>query len=989
MIKRARGDLDGSAGSYLETYPFHQDPREANRRAMSFSAISRPIRVFYSFAKNSQTDKNLFIKLKRHMSALRISVHIDDTYDSASVAEDYPAQVVEVIIDSIDIIVLLVSSHYLFDNRCFQIEAKRAVERTGSRDAYLIPVLLSPVDLTGTFLEPLTFLPSGDEPLSKQANVDDALTKIVSKIRGFVELISGTRSKSQFPLNNIPYAHNRFFTDRDDILTTLYNFFHDRTLKQTCISALTGPIGIGKTQIAVEYAYKYRDEYQATLWLDAASQDRFHEIDLLAELLAGPKDDRANDQCALNIIKHWLQHHEKWLFILDNLDNLELINQLIPLQSSGHVLVTMLSHITGYFVRPTPVAAMEADNSVCFLLRRAEIIREQTTRNELPNEIYTEALSIVHEVGGLSLALDQAGAYIGETSCSLTEYLELYRQPEKRPGLLARRGELAPIHPASIEATLSLAFKKITEKYPHAMRLLYLLAFLHPDAIPREMLKQEFSDTAALHDAIAILSKYALIQKHTDPSMLSIHRVFQAVLKEKLTRKRQRSLAMLAIRLVNNVFPQAEPDNWSACTTYFSQARRCAELIAEFHIVQKEAASLLLHLGSYCSQRAYYQEAEQYLTSALEIYTQAGEADQQAIAQTHNDLGIVCYKRGKYREAEIHYQRAREIRKEVYGLEHRTVAQTLNNLALLYKDLGKCEEAKDLYQCVLFIDERTLGPDHPDTATSLYNLALVYSELGDYAQAESLYQRAFTIEKRSLNAQHPDLALNLNIQAEQYEEQGNYQEAEICYQSALAIQEGVFGPEHPDIAQTLNSLAYLYTVQEKYQEAEEQYLRALDIYKKASGPDHPDTANALNNLAYLRRQQGRYSEAEELYRQALTIYERRPDSDHHHTANVLNNLGKLYHLMKKDELSEQFLRSGLEMYERVLGREHLETARSLNMLVELLIHQQRYEQAKPLYQRMLDICQRAWGAEHPDLVPMREQYAILLKHIHEQKNHEK
>ncbi|MGH2479626.1 MAG: tetratricopeptide repeat protein, partial [Ktedonobacteraceae bacterium] len=532
-------------------------------------------------------------------------------------------------------------------------------------------------------------------------------------------------------------GHSRFFTDRKDILTTLHTHFTSvQAFPQTRTLALSGLAGSGKTQIAVEYAHLYKHEYQATLWLEATSRNSLSKaIAPLAELLSFRAQDRVDEEHLFNAVKCWLQQQEQWLLIIDDLRDFQLMDLFIPSRSSGHVLLTTHSQATGDLAHLVPVAQMTMKDSVLFLLRRAKTIEEQASLNEASETDRAQATAIVQEFEGWTLALDQAGAYIEETGCDLAGYLKLYR--EQGATLLTERGQFARAHPDSVVRTLSLLFKEAAQEYPGTLDLLRLCAFLHPDAIPCEMIEQGAlaldrplrvlaAEAGTLYKFIATLRKFSLIQRRTDTTVLSIHRVVQAILKEELMPKQRHQWAIQAVRLMNRAFPDAEFSNWPTCEKYFSQARRCDELITEFQLKQKEAADLLQRLGSYCYQRAHYQEAETYLATALQMYKQGNRSDQSAISLTLNDLGLLYHRQGKYQVAEEHYLHARAIREEVAESDPSSIVQTLNNLGLLYKDWGKYHQAEELYQRILSIDGRTVGPDHLDTATYLCNLAQVY-----------------------------------------------------------------------------------------------------------------------------------------------------------------------------------------------------------------------------------------------------------------------
>jgi tetratricopeptide (TPR) repeat protein len=964
---------------------------------MSFPLPSRAIRIFYSYAAHVHTDKNLVNKIKNHLVPLMWQGLIDDLYDSDKAIRGMaePAD-----IDRADIIVLFVSPDYFASEYCAKREMERALARSRAGKARLLPVLLRPTEWETSPLCEYMPLPSDGKPVKRpsSAHMDWALLDVSQGIRKVVDELYGTdhtriSTEKLCSLDTLPYGRSPFFTDRKDVLAIIYACFTSRQARQAQVLALSGIPGCGKTQIALEYAYLHKDEYQAILWLDATSQHTGKEaIVSLAESLSLLEEDRADDQRLFNAFKRWLQQHDRWLLILDDVRDLHQITHFVPFQHCGHVLLTTASQATGVFAHRVPVPQMTPEDSAVFLLRRAKVIGEQALREEASETEYTQAGLIVQALGGLALALDQAGAFIEETGYDLASYLKLYR--EQGAALLAQRGTFVLAHPDSVVKTLSLLFKEATQECPQALELLQLCAFLHPDALPREMIEQGIpaldgslhmlADMQVLHRSITALLKFSLLQHRVGTTLLSMHRVVQTILVGKLLRRHQRQWASRAVRLLNRVFPEAEFGNWPTCEKYFVQARTCAEHIMTYQLKQKEAARLLQRLGAYCYQRAHYQDAEQYLTAALDVYEQEKKTDQLAIAATLESLALLYQKQGKYQKAQALYQRALQIWEQIYGPEHKTIARILNNQALVYKDEGDYQEAEALYQQVLRIQEHTLGLAHPDTAVFFSNLAMLYEDQGKSALAEALYQRAFAIEETALDANHPDRALSLNMQAIQCEKQGRYTEAESLYQRALTIQQRN-GPDHPDTARTLNNLADLYEILQRYQEAEVFYQQAFAIARQAFGLEHHETANILNNLGYLSYQQSRIAEAEALYRQALTIYERTRGPDHHETAIVLTNLGRLYYDIKQDQVAEPLLRRGLAIRERVFGQMNLDTCQSLSALAEVLISQRRYEQAEPLYQRFLIASQQLLGAEHPDVALARQRLSFVLEHRNEQK----
>ncbi len=546
----------------------------------------------------------------------------------------------------------------------------------------------------------------------------------------------------------------------------------------------------------------------------------------LADTLAIPKKKREDKNLRLKAIRDWLQKHDGWLLIIDDLDDFTLLDQLVSDKWNGHILLTTHPQATRTITHSYIIEQMAPDDGALFLLRRTGMIAETSTRDEADANDYKQAKRLVNTLGGFPLALDQAGAYIEETGRDLAGYLALYRQ--HRSILLNRRGgNNPPYHKEPVTTTLLLALEKVALKQPETVVLLSLCAFLQPDAIPTEMLTQGASDLPEplrsvvtdgiqFDEAIGALFKFSLVHRQSNPNTLSIHRIVQAVLQDKCTEDQQRQWKSHVVQLVSNAFPEVDFSSWQICSDYFSQAQLCADYIEELDLKSAAAAQLLYRLGRYCYDRALYAEAEKFLKRALSIYEQN------------------------------------------LGSQHLDIIPGLDALALVYSEQGRYQLAEPLYLRALAIGELLYGPDHPDTATMINNLALHYQELGKYALAEPLYQRALSIRQNTLPMDDPDIAQSLNNLATLYQCQGDYQNAVLLLQHALDICEQTLGQEHPDTAQSLNNLAALYGMQKKYALAEPLYQRALSIYEQTLGPEHPDTALTLNNIALLYDEQEQY-----------------------------------------------------------------------------------------------------------------------------------
>jgi tetratricopeptide (TPR) repeat protein len=655
----------------------------------------------------------------------------------------------------------------------------------------------------------------------------------------------------------------------------------------------------------------------------------------MTTLLKLPEREASEQEIILQAVKQWLQTQSKWLLILDNADDLNLLPAYLPPVSGGHILLTTRAWDMQRLAQRVEVGTLPDEMGALFLLRRAALMAPDAELSQVSIEERQLATQVTQELGGLPLALDQAGAYLEATGMSLAQYQQVYQQHRK--ALLQERRARMTDHPEPVATTWSLSFERVEEQNKASADLLRLCAYLAPDAIPENIITQGAphlgpllvpvaADPFLLSQAIEALRVYSLIQRDPRTQTLSVHRLVQAVLHDSMETGMEQEWKQRAVRAVSACCPKvSDVTEWNACEQWLPHAQVCATWIEQEGMTLPEAARMLNEAGYYLGDRARYSEAEPLFRRALEIYEEQLGPHHPDTARSLNNLAALYDTQGKYSQAEPLLKRALEIREEQLGPHHPDTALSLNNLASLYNAQGKCSEAEPLYRRALEIYEEQLGPHHPDTALSLNNLAMLYKTQGKYSQAEPLLKRALEIREKQLGPHHPDTALSLNNLASLYNAQGKYSEAEPLYRRALEIYEEQLGPHHPDTARSLNNLAMLYKTQGKYSQAEPLYLRALEIRETLLGEHHPDTALSLNNLASLYNAQGKYSQAEPLFRRALEIREEQLGPHHPDTALSLNNLAALYDTQGKYSQAEPLLKRALEIYETQLGADHPHT----------------------------------------------------------------
>ncbi len=641
---------------------------------------------------------------------------------------------------------------------------------------------------------------------------------------------------------------------------------------------------MGKTQLAIEYVHRHREQYRYAWWL--RSQDSATlagDLAALARALALPHLEFANQAEAARAALAWLSRNDAWLLVFDNAPDVATVLPHLPDAGSGHVLVTSRNPDWHRRLYALPVKPLARDSSIEFVLKRT-------------GQTDTEAAGgLARKLGDLPLALEQASAYMEATRTPLPNYLSLY--DSRRRELWA--GEAAPAdYPDTVATTWSLSMDRLAWELPVAIDLLHLLAFLAPDDVPRGLLVQgrehlpeplasAVADPIALNSAVAALRRYSLVEMRD--GAFSVHRLVQTVVRDRLNEGSEHAWAGPAVRMVDAAFPHhaADSGTWPTCGRILPHA-----LAAIDH------------------------------ADTLEV-------DAYSTAHLMNQVGVYLNSRGVYADARPLLERALEIRQETFGLEDPQTGTSLNNLASLLENTGDNTTAIQLYTRALEIQEKVGEPDDPATATCLNNLGNALHATGKLKEARRLLKRALRIRVKALGPEHPKTAKSYNNLAAVLRAAGQHQAALRLLEQALAIQEKALG-EHYDTAMTLANMGALLLETGNPGAACPLAWREMEITAKILGPKHPATATSLNNLAMSLADAGDNYTARQLLERALAIREE-VSWEHHSTALILSNLAAL--LLKTGDLkaAEPLAERALGLFERTLGKDHPTTIRARNI----------------------------------------------------------
>ncbi|RAO73452.1 uncharacterized protein BHQ10_009464 [Talaromyces amestolkiae] len=726
-------------------------------------------------------------------------------------------------------------------------------------------------------------------------------------------------SRKRVPFSTIPFAPDRDFVDRPEIL----EWIHDKCVGPGARAALVGLGGVGKSQLAIRYSYDVRDASLQTyvFWVHASTRARFEEAYRhIADRLELPRRDDPNVD-VLQLVRNWLcdETNGQWMMIVDNADDIEVfylkqtrtgdessppaptpLATYLPQSRNGSILITSRSkdaaaRLAGGYRNIKEVFAMDETQALDLF------------RNKLGCASDEEgAVDLLRALDYIPLAITQAAAFINRRGrMTASGYLdEFQRNDKKRKSLLnwdsgdLRRDESAS---NSVVLTWQISFEHIHEQRRSAAELLSLMSFFNPQGIPEWILRRHSKSVAkagdedeadnAFDEDLGTLQSYSLITATADRDVCEMHALVQFCTRVWLSsfsdakRWKQKFLGLMA-----RESPQADFKNWVKCRQLLPHV----VCLYESELPSDEAVkkwALMLNNAAWYMQTGLgkYDEAEKLNRRVLEGCEKELGVQHLVTLTSVSNLALVLQYQGKYDEAEKLNQRALEGSEKELGVQHPDTVTSVNNLAIVLQYQGKYNEAEKLYQRALKGCEKELGKKHPDTLTSVSNLAMVLRFQGRYDEAEKLNRQALEGREKELGKKHPDTLTSVSNLAMVLRYQGRYDEAEKLNRQVLEGCEKELGVQHPDTLTSVSNLAVVLRDQGKYNEAEKLNRRAVEEREKELGVQHPDTLNSIYGLACLLDKQKRYTEASELYQRACDGYKQKLGSQHPTAIKCLND----------------------------------------------------------------------------------------------------
>lgn len=787
----------------------------------------------------------------------------------------------------------------------------------------------------------------------------------------------------------IPLGRNRDFVGRRDILDSLMCKIPPNASEYTCqMTVIEGLGGIGKTQIAIEAAYRMRetDPDCSVFWIpvvdNATIENAYRRIGQKLQI-EGIDDNSADVRL---LVKNALSCDSagSWLLVIDNVDDIDLMfgkeeesgfYDSLPASEKGSILCTTRNHevtvnLDVSLENVLSIKEMDKDEGL-------QLLRKKCKDFQLRDEKSTHRL--LEFLACLPLAIRQASAYMSRTKMTTTAYLKLCNSSDKTQiDLLSQHFEDQSRYKYNkkanpIATTWLISFKHMSDKYPLASRYLRFLCFLAEKDIPISLLPEHDNELEKL-EAISALDNYGFITLRNDSDALDIHRLVRLAARN-WTKHEQSEQIKSIVHHVASVYPDPISDNKSTWIRYLPHADVVLDTwMRENH--DNAGWSLLIKSGESHFILGKAQLAESKYRQASEISEKMDGQDHPNTIISVNGLATTLRQQAKYEEAEERLRQILNSSARLLGPEHQNTIAVRNGLAELFRQSGRYREAEPEHQETLNLSTEHLGESHPNTLASMNNLAIALSLRGNYDQAEFWCQRALQKKIETLGAEHVDVLASLNSLAVIHDLQGKYEESERQQREALQRAEELWGAEHPETMAFVTNLASVLYRQGRYPEAEQQHRLAIEVVSRELSRAHPDALANSNGLGEILRQQGRYSEAERLHRETLEFITKTLGPKHPSTLFVTTNLAATLVQRGNYDEAERLYQQALSLKIKVLGQEHPSVATSVSGLADVLLAQQRYQEAEQQLRTVVHSRTRILGIQHPLTVTSLSKFVL-------------
>lgn len=717
---------------------------------------------------------------------------------------------------------------------------------------------------------------------------------------------------------NVP-PRNPVFTGRRELLTRLEGRLRTESVAAVLPQALHGMGGVGKSQIAIEYAYRHRSDYDVIWWVPSEQPSQ-----ILASLIElGNRlglDVGMEANTAVPRVRAALRAgtpYGNWLLVFDNAETLETVRDYFPEAGTGKVLVTSRN----------PEWSRVAETLEVDVFTRVESIGLLQRRNpQLSDE---DADRLADAMGDLPLAVEHASAWQATTGMPVGEYLILLE--EKRTELEALAP--APGYEMPVAAASNLALDRLGVENPAALQLLQVCSFFAPEPIGRELftgpritpiapeLDESLQNPSRLNQAIRDIQRYVLARIDHRTNTIQLHRLVRAVLQSRMPADQRSKMEHGAHVLLAGVNPGDASE-----TAHWLRYQALAAHVTASNAVDCEddwARELVLNLIEFYYHWGDYSSCRELAQRVVEQWRAILGADHAQALKAAKWLGFVWRVHGNFSEAAA-------IDADCLERYHRTVGRnnegTIDAMVMVAADLrtaGRFSHARDLNLDAFQRARNALGEDEPETLRAAHDLGVGLRFTGEFRTARQLDSDTYRRRSAVLGEGHTETLWTLNNFLIDERECGNYlhahRQVERLYQRYLDL----LGISHPRTIAVARNLAVARRRAGLHEDAYKLAEDTMNRFRDRFGPTYPDAMAAALNFAVDVRESDDLPRAHALSSNTAAEYNETLGPNHPFTLYARTNLGIVLRLLGRSEEAHRHDYAAWETLSQLLGDNHV------------------------------------------------------------------
>ncbi|TRV76141.1 tetratricopeptide repeat protein [Streptomyces sp. 130] len=815
----------------------------------------------------------------------------------------------------------------------------------------------------------------------------------------------------------VPRRNTRF-TGREGLLAETYQALQEAGTGAGVVT-LHGMSGVGKTQLAAEYVYRFGSDYDVVWWVPADRRALYRQK--LAELApelglsTGPEYGER-----LRAVRDSLRRgdpHSHWLLILDGADEPDQIWDLVP-TGPGHVLITSRNpEWSEHNSNLVEVPVYRRDESVAFIRRRA------------PRLTPAEADQLADALEDLPLLLDQTAGWLNDSDMSVEEYIELLNG-----GIDQDVVKVSADFPLAFQTAWSILLNKLRDTVPESVDLLRLCSFFAPGSIPVRLLKEMpsgelpeqlsglLNDPLLWNRAIGQLRQYSVVRLESHESAvdeassgesLYLHRMVHQIVRKDMPDQDRQEFIDVVRRALAAADPGRPTDTrlwpryaevtphlkWAdvlrspdpAVHTlvlnclrymYLSGEYRAGiklgeraltawrELLGETHPrvwdVSHHYANLLRAVGDYAGTEAIERAVVDHLRD---------ERGPQDLEHLRAAGGLAADLRGlgRYAEAQELSSWVLTQYRELLGEQDSRTLSAQNNLGTSMRLLGRYEEALELNRRTLEARRQLLRPRHAWTLYSEINYATDLRLLGRYHEAQSIQSLSARVHRTVMGADNPQtLRAEHNLALCQYRG-GERNKAAVLFTRVLERGERVLGEDDPLTMMFAASQSFFAREHADIDQARAISEKVVQGYVDMLGEEHPYVAGTRANHALILRSVGERQQAYHLLEESLADMGRAVGEHHPWTLGCAINASAVRNLIGDVEGAAALTDSLVTRAIEVLGRTHPLTLSARIAHAADLRGVRERQRAEKVETEALDDLVATLGAQHVHTVSARSR----------------